>query len=52
MRYAYASIVDADGFACKRLGAYRSVVIDLGKTSVGETDVMDVDWERTERGWR
>ena len=24
--YAYASIVDAEGFACKRLGAYRSVV--------------------------
>ena len=24
-------------------------MIDLGKTSVGETDV---DWERIERGWR
>ena len=26
VRYAYASIVDAESFACKRLGAYRSVV--------------------------
>ena len=45
MRYAYASIVDAEGLACKRLGAYP----DLDKTSVGETDA---DWERLERGWR
>ena len=26
VRYAYASTVDAEGFVCKRLGAYRLVV--------------------------
>ena len=45
VRYAYASVVDAEGFACKRLGARTAWSLTLH-----DRPRQEADWERIERG--